>query len=128
MRRTLLFLLTVAFVSASAAAPLAPAARAEIDGLLSRLETSGCEFYRNGSRHAAAEATPHLLGKLKYLEDRGAVQTAEQFIDLAASRSSVTGQAYLIKCGSAAPVESGAWLKSQLKVIRSASPAAPGPK
>jgi Family of unknown function (DUF5329) len=128
MRRPLLLLLTCAFVSASVAAPVAPAARAEIDGLLSRLEASGCEFYRNGSRHAAAEATPHLLGKLKYLEDRGAVQTAEQFIDLAASRSSVTGQAYLIKCGSAAPVESGAWLRSQLKLIRSASPAALGPK
>jgi hypothetical protein len=129
MRRTLLLLLTGAFVSASAAAaPLPPAARAEIDGLLARLEGSGCEFYRNGSRHTAAETTPHLLGKLKYLEDRGAVQTAEQFIDLAASRSSVTGQAYLIKCGTAAPMESGAWLRSQLKAMRAGAPAAPAPK
>jgi hypothetical protein len=128
MRRTLLLLLTGAFVSASAAAPLAPAARAEIDALLARLESSGCEFYRNGSRHTAAEATPHLVGKLKYLEDRGAVQTAEQFIDLAASRSSVTSQAYLIKCGTAAPVESGAWLRSQLKALRAGAPAAPGTK
>ena len=41
------------------------------------------------------------------------MQTAEQFIDLAASRSSMTGQAYLIKCGSAAPLESGAWLRAR---------------
>lgn len=129
MRRTLLLLLTGALVSASAAAaPLPPASRAEIDGLLARLEASGCEFYRNGSRHTATEATPHLVGKLKYLEDRGAVQTAEQFIDLAASRSSVTGQAYLIKCGTAAPVESGAWLHAQLKAMRAGAPAAPGAK
>jgi len=128
MRRTLLLLLASTLISASAAAPLAPATRAEIDGLLARLEASGCEFYRNGSRHTAAETTPHLLGKLKYLEDRDAVQTAEQFIDLAASRSSVTGQAYLIKCGTAAPVESGAWLRSQLKAMRAGAPAAPGAK
>jgi hypothetical protein len=128
MRRTFLLLLTGAFVSASAAAPLPPAARAEVDGLLARLETSGCEFYRNGTRHTAAEATPHLVGKLNYLKERGAVQTAEQFIDLAASSSSVTGQAYVIRCGTAAPVESGAWLRSQLKAMRAGAPAAPGAK
>ena len=118
MPRLLLFLLTCALVATGTAAPLSPAARAEIDGLMSRLEASGCEFNRNGTWHTAAEAKSHLLRKLKYLEDKGAVQSAEQFIALAASSSSTTGQPYLVRCGSGAPVQSGTWLQSQLHAMR----------
>jgi hypothetical protein len=87
---------------------------------MSRLEASGCEFNRNGTWHTAAEAKSHLLGKLKYLEDRSAVQSTEQFIELAASSSSTTGRPYLVKCGNGAAVRSATWLLSQLQVIRSA--------
>jgi len=88
--------------------------------LLSRLDASGCEFNRNGTWHTATDAKSHPLRKLKYLEDSGAVQTTEQFIELAASSSSTTGQAYLVKCGNGAAVRSGTWLLSQLQVMRSA--------
>jgi hypothetical protein len=90
---------------------------------MSRLEASGCEFNRNGTWHTAAEAKSHLLRKLKYLEDRGAVQSTEQFIELAASSSSTTGQAYLVKCGNGAAVQSRTWLLSQLQDMRSAGQA-----
>lgn len=119
MRQILLSLLTCIVVAAAAAATLSPAARAEIDGLMSMLETSGCEFNRNGAWHTATDAKSHLLSKLKYLEDRGAVQSTEQFVELAASRSSVTGQSYLVRCGNDAPVQSAAWLLSRLQVMRS---------
>ena len=101
-----------------AAAPLSPAAQAEIDGLMSRLETSGCEVNRNGTWYPAAEARSHLLRKLKYLEDRGAVQSAEQFIELAASKSSLSGHAYLIKCKGDPPIETGVWLTAELRALR----------
>ena len=120
MLRLQFFLLSCLFAAAVAAAPLAPAAKAEIDGLLSRLEASGCQFNRNGTWYNAADAKAHLQAKLKYFEDRGAVQSAEQFIELAASSSSVTGQAYLVKCESGAAIPSSAWLQSQLQLIRSA--------
>ena len=120
MTRLLLFLLTVIFAAAGNAASLSPAARAEIDALMSRLEASSCTFNRNGTWYPATEAKAHLLGKLKYLEDRGAVQSAEQFIERAASSSSTTGKPYRVKCGSDASVESGPWLRSQLQLIRSA--------
>jgi hypothetical protein len=120
MRRLLLSLLTWVFVSASAAAPLPPAARVEIDGLMNRLEASGCEFQRNGSWHTAVEARAHLLGKLKYLEERGAVKSAEQFIELAASTSSMSGEPYLVRCANSAPVASRTWMRSQLQALRSA--------
>jgi hypothetical protein len=87
--------------------------------LLFRLEASGCEFNRNGTWHTATDAKSHLLRKLQYLEDSGAVQTTDQFIELAASRSSTTGQPYLVKCADGASVESSAWLRSQLQFLRS---------
>ncbi len=130
MRRLLLLLhhlLTCLFVAAAAAAPLTPVARAEIDGLLSKLEASACEFNRNGSWYPAPEAKVHLLRKLKYLEDRGAVQSTEQFIELAASTSSTSGQPYLVKCANAAPVPSRSWLLSQLQAMRSAAGARSAP-
>ena len=108
----------------TAAAQLPAAAGAEIDALLSRLEASGCEFNRNGAWHSSAEARAHLLRKLKYLEDRGAVHSAEQFIELAASASSMSGQPYLVRCAGDAPVPSGQWLRSQLRSLRAATKAA----
>jgi hypothetical protein len=118
VKRLLLLLVTVTLAAAGSAASLSPAARAEIDALLTRLETSSCTFNRNGTWYPPAEAKVHLLRKLKYLEDRGAVQSAEQFIERAASSSSTTGQPYLVKCGSGAPVQSGTWLLSQLQGMR----------
>jgi hypothetical protein len=128
MRLLPIFLLTCLFASAIAAAPLAPAARAEVDALLSRLEVSGCEFNRNGSWHGAAEAKSHLLRKLAYLEDHGAVKSTEQFIELAASRSSMSGEPYLVRCAGGNAVTSGSWLQAQLAAMRSTgrAPATPG--
>ena len=127
MKRLLLFLLAVSFAAAGNAASLSPAARAEIDALLSRLEASSCTFNRNGTWYPSAEAKSHLLRKLKYLEDRGAVQSTEQFIERAASTSRTTSQPYLVKCGSGAPVQSGTWLLSQLQGMRASGRARSAP-
>jgi hypothetical protein len=129
MRRLPVLLLTCLFVPAIMAAPLPPTARAEIDVLLARLAASACEFYRNGSWHGAAEAKSHLLGKLRYLEGKGLVQSTEQFIELGASKSSVSGEPYRVKCANGIVVNSNAWLRSELQAMRSAerTPAIPGP-
>jgi hypothetical protein len=108
------------FASPACAAALAPAARVEIDSLLSRLAVSGCQFKRNGAWHTAAEAQAHLARKLEYLVDRGAVASAEQFIERAATRSSMSGQAYLVKCGADPAVPSSKWLYSELQALRTA--------
>src|SRR5262245_29188514 len=124
--RSLVVLPLALLATVSAAAPLSPTAHAEIDTLLTRLETSGCQVSRNGTWYPAAETRSHLETKLHYLEDRGAVENAEQFIERAASASSMSGQPYLIKCGDNPPVESGAWFSRELQAIRaSARPANP---
>jgi hypothetical protein len=118
MRHLLFALLTCLFIARGAAASLPPTARSEIEALMSRLEVSACEFSRNGSWHTAADAKSHLMRKLlRYLEDRGAVQSTEQFIELAASSSSMTGEAYFVKCGKEAPVASATWLRRQLRKL-----------
>jgi hypothetical protein len=120
MRQLLVLLMTTFAVAASFAASLSPVARAEIENLLGRLEISGCEFQRNGAWHSAADAKAHLRVKLNYLDERGMVSSAEQFIERAATQSSMTGGAYLVRCGNAAPVPSSTWLSSQLQLMRSA--------
>lgn len=105
------------------AAPLAAASRTEIGALLARLQSSACEFNRNDAWHDASEAKTHLLRKLDVLEGKGAVQTAEQFIALGASKSSVSGRPYQVRCAGALPVDSNVWLHAQLKRLRSGADA-----
>lgn len=118
MKRVLPSIVLALSCCAAFAGPTAAAVRAEIHALLSKLEASGCRFNRNGSWFSGSEAKDHLLRKLEYVEGRGTVQSTEQFIELAASRSSSSGTPYQVKCGSEAPVESHQWLASQLVSIR----------
>jgi len=107
--------------ASSFASPTAAPVKAEIDALMERLQASGCQFNRNGSWYSGAEAKGHILRKLEYLEGKRTVQNAEQFIELAASRSSSSGKAYQVKCGNEPPFESQVWLNKQLSIIRAAS-------
>ena len=117
-----------AALAASPAHANTPTATAiEIDGLFSALLQSNCEFQRNGTWYSATEAKAHLLVKLSYLEDRGMVASAEQFIERAATQSSMTGRSYLVRCASAAPVPSSVWLSAQLQLMRSARPGKSAP-
>jgi len=97
---------------------LAPAAQQEIAHLFSYLGGSGCQFERNGSLHDAKEAVDHLNTKYQYLLRKNMISSAEDFIAGAATKSSMSGQAYLVKCGNAAPVESAAWFQAELAKYR----------
>ena len=120
-RRHLAAILFAAWSCVSLAAPTPAPVRAEIDALLARLQTSGCQFNRNGAWHNGAKAKEHLLNKLKYIERKGTVQSTEQFIELAASVSNSSGKPYEVKCGSAAPVPSQQWLTAELVKVRSST-------
>jgi hypothetical protein len=120
LRREFVAFIGIALACVAHAGTLSPTARVEIDALLKRLETSGCQFNRNGSWYPGPEARAHLQRKLEYLEDKGLVDSAEQFIERGASQSSMTGRAYLVKCADQTAVESRAWLTAQLQAIRAA--------
>lgn len=106
-----------AFFTAGALAA-APGPRQEVETLLERLAQSGCRFHRNGEWYGAQKAREHLEDKLAYLERGSTLESAEQFIDKAASGSSVSGQPYLVQCGTSDPVPSAEWLRAQLKALR----------
>jgi len=79
---------------AFAAPPAAELAR--IERLIGFIEMQkGVEFMRNGRAHSGADAARFLRGKFEKMGD--GVNTAQQFIDQIASKSSTTGQPYLIK-------------------------------
>jgi hypothetical protein len=112
--------LALALAAAPARATETPApVRTEIEALLDRLALSGCRFQRNGTWHEAAEARSHLLRKLAVIERRGTLGSTEQFIDLAATRSSVSGRPYAVACANASANEaSDTWLRRQLTALR----------
>jgi len=107
-------------ILACAVGPLHAAlpARAEIDGLLAGLGASQCQFYRNGKWHDGRAAESHLRMKYEHLQKQGAAPSAETFIDEVASRSSLSGEAYAVRCGAAPQQPSGAWLRARLQALR----------
>ena len=97
---------------------LAQTTSSEISQLFKALETSGCEFNRNGSWYSSQKASEHLHRKYDYLLKKGLATSPESFIDLAASKSSMSGKAYLVRCGKSAPVQSKAWFLNKLAELR----------
>ncbi len=82
------------------------------------LSASGCRFQRNGSWYGATDARAHLQRKYDYLLKKNLADTAEQFIERAASKSSLSGRAYKVKCGGSEQAAS-AWFHRQLQRLRS---------
>ncbi|WP_235578050.1 DUF5329 domain-containing protein [Pseudoxanthomonas sp. Root630] len=122
MRRwTVLCVLLLPF--AAPAAP-SPTAKREIQGLMDALSASSCEFQRNGTWHGREEARKHLQRKYDYLLKRDLADTAEQFIERAASKSSISGRAYQVRCPGQPVQPAAAWFKAALAALRgSAAPA-----
>ena len=104
------------------AVPLKPATKLELASVLTRLEVSGCQFNRNGAWYSAVEARSHLQRKFDYVEQKTSAQTTEEYIELAATKSSLSGTPYQVKCGAQPAVNSASWLLKQLQEVRSANP------
>jgi hypothetical protein len=112
-----LLMLLVSFCGGAWAAP--PDAKAEIGHLLAYLQQSGCSFARNGTWYTAKRAGEHLEDKYRvWLKRDTGMPTAESFIDQVASRSSISGQPYLVRCGDTPPIESGTWFRRELERFR----------
>ena len=115
----------VLMLSLPAVTQAGPPARVdlEVQRLLTSIATSHCRFYRNGKWYDPKRAAKHLRDKYDYLAAHARVTTAEDFIDLAATRSSVSGEPYLLKCGAGAAMPAADWLRALLVKNRSAQPA-----
>lgn len=103
------------------AAPSADARR-EIAQLIGSLDGSQCQFQRNGSWYGPADARAHLQRKYDYLLKKDMVDSAEQFIERAASQSSMSGKAYRIRCPDQPEQTSATWFGARLQALRQRTP------
>jgi hypothetical protein len=120
--RKLSSILTISFLLATFMASVHAAESAttkqEIAHLFTSLESSGCQFSRNGSWYGAKEAAGHLQTKYQYLQDKDMVPSAEKFIERAATQSSLSGKAYQIKCADNVTQPSAPWFQAALLKYR----------
>ena len=117
MKRVLLLIVPI-FLTWSISAGMENNAEKEILHLFDYLEKSNCEFNRNGIWYSPQEAAKHLERKYHWLLKKGLVNTAEQFIDRAASRSSMSGEPYWVRCGDSEPIKSSDWFTEELRRFR----------
>lgn len=99
-----------------------PKTSVELDSLLAGLGSSGCKFQRNGTWYDAPQAVEHLQKKRVWLEKHDKIRSAEDFIRLGASESSMSGKPYAVKCPDRPVVESRIWLGTQLARLRAKHP------
>lgn len=108
-------LLFIVFVSLVVVLTYAQDSReaSKIQYLIASVEAlEGATFIRNGSKYDARSASDHLRLKLKNAGDR--VRTAEDFIKHCGSKSSMTGQPYLIKFREGATVKAEIFFRKKL--------------
>lgn len=79
---------------------------------------SDCDFYRNGNWYDAKRAVEHLRLKYQALLARNLIHSADEFIDKGATRSSLSGSPYEIRCTGMAAVPAAQWLRGQLAQYR----------
>ena len=93
-RRALVALL--ALCASPALRAMSEAERARIDRLIDFIARhKSARFVRNGSSHSGADAAKFLRAKFDKIGEH--VGTAAQFIDQIATKSSTTGQPYLVR-------------------------------
>lgn len=107
-----LFVFTLLGAAWADAAPISEPQKIEM--LLSSIgRLQGAVFIRNGSEYTAAQAAEHLRYKWNKAGDR--VKTAEDFIVLCATKSSMSGLAYRIRFADGTTLDSAVFLEQQLK-------------
>jgi hypothetical protein len=89
----------------------------KIEFLISSVENlKGVKFIRNGSEHDGKEAAKHLRMKL---QNAAEVKTADDFIRLCASKSSITGKPYMIRSSDGNIMKSEEYFLEKLKEYKS---------
>ena len=87
----------------------------EIAHLLLYIEQSDCLFIRNGQEHDSVEGLAHIQKKYDYVKKR--IKRAEDFIEHAASKSSLSGKVYMVRCADE-EIPTADWLGAELARFR----------
>lgn len=107
-----------ACTSTAAAEPVSQSeSAAAIEYLLDSVAASDLQFMRNGKAHTGAKAAEHMRRKYEHFNDR--IQSADDFIDLAATKSIMSGNKYTVRTADG-EIATADWLRAVLADYRSA--------
>ena len=113
---TVCMLACLFLVQPGIAGAASPGEQTRIDRLLDALgRQKDLVFIRNGSEHTAEAAVKHLKLKRRRAENR--ITTAEQFIDMLASSSSLSQKPYMIQRPGQTPKPAGQYLHNLLREV-----------
>jgi hypothetical protein len=87
----------------------------EIKHIIEYIESSKCTFIRNGKEYNTKEALEHILNKYEYTKRW--IKSAEDFIEYTASKSSMSGRPYTVRCDGGEFL-SAEWLLKELERFR----------
>lgn len=93
---------------------------ADIQYLVDFVANSNVTFIRNAKAYTAEEAAQHMMKK--YAHFRGEITTAEDFIRLAATKSLISGEPYLVQTQAGKEMRSDDWLHEILEDYRKSKP------
>jgi len=116
MRRRLLLLFFPLLAAGARASDdrMPPHERARVERLIAYVESrTDVAFVRNGTAYNSQDAASFLRGKMDAMGDR--VTTAQQFIDFIASRSSTSGEPYMVRHADGHMEHSAKFLGEELK-------------
>ena len=76
--------------------------------LIEKIEKSNYIFIRNGTEYTSKEAVRHIVKKYEHFKDN--INSIEDFIDYAASKSYLTGKPYILKNSKGEIIKLKDWL------------------
>ncbi len=110
------FLLVILVFSSMALADDASKTDTEIKFIMDHVKNSSFIFIRNGKEHSAEDAYKHMMKKYKYFKDK--INSAEKFIELTLTKSTMTGEKYKIKLSESKIILSQDYFLEKLKLFR----------
>jgi len=97
----------------------------EVRHLIAYVKSSGCIINRNGTDYAAAEGIDHIEKKYDYFRDD--IKNTEDFINYSASKSTMSGDYYMVTCPGKETIRTQDWLMAELKRYRMRKTNRPAP-
>lgn len=105
-------LLTLSAFAAEKDADLAQA----VEHLLAAVAKSDAKFIRNGDDHSGKDASAHMRKKYDHFKKK--IKSPEDFIDLCASKSELSGKPYKIKTADGKLMDAKDWMSARLEEWR----------
>ncbi|MFP6808099.1 MAG: DUF5329 family protein [Pseudomonadales bacterium] len=86
-----------------------------ISRLIHSVEQSDCQFIRNGKAYSPRESANHITRKYQHYKNK--INSIERFIELAASKSVISGRPYQIVCVESDPISASSWMRIKTREL-----------